>query len=51
MLTPHTGPQPGQDEPLIDELVEGVNPVLICHYPLMTSVLYGRLSLVSSVVG
>lgn len=30
----------GQDEPLIDQLVEGVKPVLISHYPLLTSVLY-----------
>lgn len=49
MLTPHTRrAQAGQDEPLIDQLVEGVKPVLISHYPLLTSVLYGRLPLVSS---
>lgn len=46
-LTPHTGPQPGQDEPLIEELVDGIKPVLISHHPLMTSVLYGRFPFLS----
>lgn len=42
--TPHTHRgQSGEDEPLIDELVEGVKPVLISHLPQDPRVLYGQL--------